>query len=308
LPISFAHLCTKIGNSMFVSQTVLLSTIALLADGLPADNQAYDSAALLQKAQSVKTIDVAELYMSNSLSDEMQEVLDKHNDYRCMHGVELMTWDDEIAANAQAVADKGVWGHSSNSDRQNVAGFPQLGENIAWGTPTRTGTHSTQSWYDEIKDTPGGQGTPSSCDDSPTGEAVCHYTQVVWKGSIKLGCGKGRATISGTDGDFWVCQYGIAGNMNGQFGENVLGPSRTEEECQSGSGSNANGSPDGSGSNGRTDITEVTTDPDCADKAADDNPKIMMTGTTTPLECSQLAFACTTSYVIAKCPKTCGAC
>ena len=32
----------------------------------------------------------------------MKAVLDKHNVYRCMHGVPLFTWDDAIAANAQA--------------------------------------------------------------------------------------------------------------------------------------------------------------------------------------------------------------
>merc|ERR1712051_73289 len=63
------------------------------------------------------------------------------------------------------------------------------------------------------------------------GEPVGHYTQVVWKDSTKLGCGKGRATVGGIQGDLWVCQYGTAGNTVGEFSQQVKGPIKSWSEC-----------------------------------------------------------------------------
>ena len=47
------------------------------------------------------------------LSEEMQEILDQHNIYRCMHVVPLLEWDTSIAFRAQSWVDKSVWKHSS---------------------------------------------------------------------------------------------------------------------------------------------------------------------------------------------------
>merc|ERR1712051_347019 len=63
------------------------------------------------------------------------------------------------------------------------------------------------------------------------GEPVGHYTQVVWKDSTKLGCGKGRATVGGIQGDLWVCQYGTAGNTVGEFSQQVKAPIKSWSEC-----------------------------------------------------------------------------
>jgi hypothetical protein len=164
-----------------------------------------------------------------AISPEMQQVLDKHNVYRCMHGVPLLTWDDAVAANAQAWADNGVYEHSSNEQR--VINGEQCGENLAWGYPQYSGTESTVAWYDEIKYTDP-CGTATSMQDShPAGEAIGHYTQVVWRGSTKLGCGKGRSTVNANSGDFWVCQYCTAGNYAGQFEQNVNAPIKSWSEC-----------------------------------------------------------------------------
>lgn len=164
-----------------------------------------------------------------AITAEMKAVLDKHNVYRCMHGVPLFTWDDAIAANAQAWADAGNYAHSPNSDR-NIRG-EQCGENLAWGYPSRTGLSSTIAWYSEIKFTEP-YGTADSFSDAvPSGEAIGHYTQVVWKTSTKLGCAKGKATVSGKAGDYWVCQYCSAGNYGGQFKEKVLAPTKDVTSC-----------------------------------------------------------------------------
>jgi len=165
-----------------------------------------------------------------AITSDMQGALDKHNVYRCMHGVPLLTWDDAIATNAQAWATNGVYGHSASSAR--VVGGEQLGENLAWGYPELSGIGATQMWYKEIEFTSGPYGTADSMTDAtPSNEFIGHYTQVVWSTSTKLGCGKGTATVGGNSGVYWVCQYGPAGNYQGEFSQNVLAPSVGLSAC-----------------------------------------------------------------------------
>lgn len=48
--------------------------------------------------------------------------------------------------------------------------------------------------------------------------ATGHFTQVVWKATKRLGCGQA--------GKFVVCNYYPAGNVQGQFRDNVA-PAKT---------------------------------------------------------------------------------
>merc|ERR1719160_1130054 len=93
---------------------------------------------------------------------------------------------------------------------------------FASGTPSNPGERATDAWYNEIEYTANGRVSAFSMQ---TG----HYTQVVWSETSTLGCATGR-TNSG-----WltvVCQYGPAGNMHGEFSDNVLpGPTKTAAEC-----------------------------------------------------------------------------
>ena len=66
---------------------------------------------------------------------------------------------------------------------------------------------------------------PDSCPDN--GETG-HFTQVVWKGSLKLGIGKATGKID-EQAKTWQCtwvvgRYSPAGNLVGSFQENVLKP------------------------------------------------------------------------------------
>lgn len=188
---------------------------------VPVDAQSTDDV-----SSGTKTNGTSLQEQLSHLSTEMQEILDVHNKYRCMHGVPQMSWDDEIAVNAQAWVDQGQWGHSSDQSRQ--LNGEQLGENIAWGSPQYSGKDATEAWYDEIEFTePRGSHTRSSAHPDAV---IGHYTQVVWKASTRLGCAKGRR--NGKSGDYWVCQYGPAGNWVGQEAENVLIPTQSEAQCE----------------------------------------------------------------------------
>merc|ERR1719428_2474093 len=139
-----------------------------------------------------------------------------------MHGVPCMTWNEEIAKNAQKWADAtgGQMKHSDKASRSDVGGFAYLGENLAFGDGV-AGAKAVEMWYSEIKDTDGGKVTGF---DHKTG----HYTQNVWKASIALGCGE--------KGKLVVCQYGPGGN-SGNYAENVLPPTKSEDVCQAEGGS-----------------------------------------------------------------------
>ncbi|MBE9003091.1 MULTISPECIES: CAP family protein [unclassified Nostoc] len=146
----------------------------------------------------------------------------KHNTYRATHRSPNITIDNSLNTGAQAWAEKIA--SSGNFEHSNT---PNVGENIYASytsetsiDPTTLGNGAVEDWYSEIKDykyeSPGFS--------SETG----HFTQVVWKGSTKLGCGaaQGTATIEGNkyNAFYVVCQYATAGNVQGQFPDNVLKP------------------------------------------------------------------------------------
>ncbi|XP_062410611.1 GLI pathogenesis-related 2 [Sardina pilchardus] len=139
-----------------------------------------------------------------------KETLEAHNTYRQRHGAAPLTLNRELSRSAQKWAKYLL---ASNKMQHSQADY---GENLyyAWSSAPKQvkGKEAVDSWYNEIKDysfsRPGFQ--------SNTG----HFTQVVWKGSEKLGVGLA------TDGKttFVVCQYLPAGNISnpGYFQKNVL--------------------------------------------------------------------------------------
>lgn len=58
-----------------------------------------------------------------------------------------------------------------------------------------------------------------------------HFTQVVWKDSVKLGIGQGKATQNGMQCIYVVGRYDIAGNMMGEFQDQVMRGNFNEGYC-----------------------------------------------------------------------------
>ncbi len=139
---------------------------------------------------------------------EIQKWLQAHNDYRASHGVPAVTWSETLATSAQSYANTCPSGHSSSG----------YGENLAWATYGMEVSLVVTMWYDEEAfydyNNPGFN--------SETG----HFTQVVWKDTIEIGCG--LATNCSADSPYmahvWVCQYNPPGNYTNLFAENVFPP------------------------------------------------------------------------------------
>ena len=151
--------------------------------------------------------------------------LSKHNSYRTTHRSPNMTISSSLNNTAQSWAEylaaNGAFQHSSASQRNNAGENLYVSYTTAPSISADTlGNESVTNWYNEVSaynySNPGFS--------SQTG----HFTQVVWKNSTQLGCGaaKGVKTLNGRQYNafYVVCHYAPAGNVTGQFPENVLKP------------------------------------------------------------------------------------
>ena len=137
----------------------------------------------------------------NSAGNIAQEALSKHNELRARHCTPALTWDEQIAATAQAWANQCAMQHSQNRS---------LGENLAQATSgSRSVGRLIQDWYDEIRD--------FDFDNGGFAGNTGHFTQVVWRSTSRIGCG--IASCNGND--ILVCNYASQGNFSGQFRQNV---------------------------------------------------------------------------------------
>jgi uncharacterized protein YkwD len=161
---------------------------------------------------------------SLDLATFRNSALSKHNSYRATHHSPNMTFSDSVNNTAQTwaqyLATNKVFQHSSSSQRNNA------GENLYVSYTTTSTAASTladaalKKWYNEVS----AYNYANPGYSSQTG----HFTQVVWKSSTQLGCGaaQGTKTINGNNYNafYVVCHYAPAGNVQGQFADNVLKP------------------------------------------------------------------------------------
>ena len=138
-----------------------------------------------------------------------------------------MTWDDSIAAGAQAWADACVFAHSSSSQR------PNQGENLAASTGSSV-NYLSSLWFNEVD-----SAAPSSYSSYVFESGVGHYTQAVWAKSGKLGCRKALCPelFPGWDMYYLVCRYSPPGNY---IGNEIYSEGSPQSACPSGAAAGTN--------------------------------------------------------------------
>ncbi|QRV90690.1 cysteine-rich Secretory family protein [Ceratobasidium sp. AG-Ba] len=142
-----------------------------------------------------------------SSSTDIAAYLDPHNAARAAHGASPLTWSDELASAAQKWANGCVFQHSGGK-------VGPYGENLAAGSGDYSPGSGVQAWVNEAPEYSSSNPVPS------------HFTQVVWKATTKVGCAVASCNLANFDKQFWpvkfhVCEYSSAGNVIGQFAQNV---------------------------------------------------------------------------------------
>ncbi|CAL5183288.1 unnamed protein product [Lathyrus oleraceus] len=132
--------------------------------------------------------------------DSPADYVNAHNAARSEVGVSDIVWDDAVTAFAQSYADQ-------RKDCELVhSGDSRYGENIAMSTADLSGTDAVKLWVDEKSNY---DYNSNSC----VGGECHHYTQVVWRNSVRLGCAKVSCDNGGT---FVTCNYDPPGNYADQ--------------------------------------------------------------------------------------------
>lgn len=116
---------------------------------------------------------------------DAQAALDLHNAVRARRGAAPLLWSKTLADSAQAVADTCVFAHSNTN----------YGENLAIGTNMDC-EYGTQLWVDE-------ESLYDNLSEPGFSSATGHFSQVVWKNSLQVGCGYKVCSRGG----YVVCHY-----------------------------------------------------------------------------------------------------
>jgi len=147
--------------------------------------------------------------------DEKEAMLAEHNQKRCMAGVPALVWDDDLAKAASSYADTKPGGQHSTA----LGAFKKYGECIQGACPHNDPAKAMKFWYD------------SELPEYTAPFTATHYTQVVWKATTKVGCGKGPSTNLCDGGKLYVCQYLPLGNQYGKYDDNVIAPKKDKSQC-----------------------------------------------------------------------------
>jgi len=135
---------------------------------------------------------------------EFAGTIEAHNVWRQQVGVPNLTWSSEAATMAQGWANKlkerdCALEHNPDND--------DFGENVYWSSGmSPTPKDVVDAWGNEKSDY---NYATNSCD---SGKMCGHYTQIVWRDTTEVGCGK---AICGSE-QVWVCNYNPPGNWIGE--------------------------------------------------------------------------------------------
>lgn len=133
--------------------------------------------------------------------DRPQDYLDEHNRARTAVGVASIRWHNDLAAYALNYA-------RQRRDCRLIESGGRYGENLARSNGEISGAAAVRAWVNQ---------KPDYFYDSNTcraGKTCRHYTQVVWRNSVWVGCAKVRCDNGGT---FVICSYDPPGNVRGRW-------------------------------------------------------------------------------------------
>jgi len=134
-------------------------------------------------------------------------ILNSTNLYRAQHNASAVSWNDTLADFAADYLSSPASDGSQGGCKFAHSGGP-YGENLAMGYANATA--SVEAWGEERDE----------YDFSKQGfhEDTGHFTQLVWKNTTDVGCGR---RLCGERGWYLVCEYWPRGNVIGEFDDEV---------------------------------------------------------------------------------------
>ncbi|CAD5175610.1 unnamed protein product [Musa acuminata subsp. malaccensis] len=148
------------------------------------------------------TVALAMACTSTLAQNSPQDFVSPHNAARTAVGVVPVSWDSTVAAYAQNYANQRA------ADCQLVHSGGPYGENIFSGFGRDyTAADAIKYWVSEK------QYYNHNSNKCAPNKVCGHYTQVVWRSSTAIGCGRVRCNSGGI---FITCNYKPPGNIEGQ--------------------------------------------------------------------------------------------
>ncbi|KAF2233447.1 PR-1-like protein [Viridothelium virens] len=140
---------------------------------------------------------------SSSLTTDQQNALDAQNSARSDVGTAALTWDADLASEAQTYAE-----HLVSVGELVHSGITTEGENLFMGYTSTPLADAANDWITSEKSKYSGQAITES-----NYMNFGHYTQIVWSTTTKVGMG----SASGSDGSVYVvARYTPPGNIIGE--------------------------------------------------------------------------------------------
>ncbi|HEY0633922.1 MAG TPA: CAP domain-containing protein [Gammaproteobacteria bacterium] len=128
-----------------------------------------------------------------------------------------LTWNAELATVAQAWAESCTWSHNADRSADYTAwsgAAESVGENLYMSTASEvTPDAAVASWAAEA------QFYDYATNSCASGEVCGHYTQLMWRDTLAVGCGTAfcgtLANSTLRDVTLVVCDYAPGGNIDG---------------------------------------------------------------------------------------------
>ncbi|EME47364.1 hypothetical protein DOTSEDRAFT_69335 [Dothistroma septosporum NZE10] len=210
------------GHHNNYNNPVAYTTVVTTSSAAPA---AYSPPAVEQPA----TTSSAPAYSASSASgpeptDYAGKCVYHHNLHRANHSVSDIAWDDGLASIAQTIAESCVYAHNVQE------GGGGYGQNIAAGVDAANISAIITDLFYNGEEPYFADQYGKDDPDMTNFELFGHFTQIVWKDTISVGCAtvqcpNGLAnTGDGVEPVFTVCNYKNPGNYAGEYGANVLQP------------------------------------------------------------------------------------
>ncbi|KAL3867826.1 hypothetical protein ACJMK2_040672 [Sinanodonta woodiana] len=147
-----------------------------------------------------------------SINQYRELILQMHNNVRRMEpaaNMKQMSYDPYLEERAAAWSETCYFGHQQRGLGENLSYFSSTGRAVPPVTVIR---QSIQMWH----------GEKNIWGYSTTCGAACHYTQLVWAQTSRVGCALSYCPVMqgaafSTNSMYFVCFYSPAGNYYGQY-------------------------------------------------------------------------------------------